>query len=63
MSWPKVQNWLDAGCQAVWIVDPAKRAVAVHRAGIDTVYLGEGVTPTAEDLLPGFRLQVAEIFG
>jgi Uma2 family endonuclease len=59
----KVQNWLDAGCQVVWIVDPLNRTVAVHRPGIDTVHLGEGDTLTAEDVLPGFQLQVAEIFG
>ena len=59
----KVQNWLDAGCQVVWIVDPAKRTVAVHHTGSDTIHLGESDTLTAEDLLPGFQLPVAEIFG
>jgi len=59
----KVQNWLDAGCQVVWIVDPAKRTVAVHRAGMDTVHLAENDTLSAEDLMPGFQLLVAEIFG
>jgi len=59
----KVQNWLDAGCRAVWIIDPTKRTVAVHRANIDTVYLGENDILTTEDLLPGFKLPVAEIFG
>jgi len=59
----KVQNWLDAGCQVVWIIDPVKRTVAVHRAGIDTIHLGENDTLSAEDILPGFRLIVADIFG
>jgi Uma2 family endonuclease len=59
----KAQDWLDAGCEVVWIVDPAKRMVAVHRSGIDTSYLGENDTLSAEGLLPGFQLRVAEIFG
>jgi len=58
----KVQMWLDAGCQAVWIVDPLKRTVAVHRSGVATTHLGENDTLTESDLLPGFMLRVAEIF-
>ena len=28
----KVQDWLDAGCRAVWVVDPRTRTVTVYRS-------------------------------
>jgi Uma2 family endonuclease len=59
----KVQDWLDAGCQIVWVVDPAKRTVAVHRPDAQPARLGPADELTAEDLLPGLRLRVEEVLG
>ena len=59
----KVQDWLDAGCQAIWVVDPAKQTVSVYRPGVAVPRLTAADTITAEGLLPGFRLPLAEVFG
>jgi Uma2 family endonuclease len=58
----KVQDWLSAGCKAVWLLDPATRSVTVHRPEAAPVRLGPEDELTGDDLLPGFRLQVEEIF-
>jgi Uma2 family endonuclease len=58
----KVHDWLDAGCHTVWVVDPDTQTVTVYRSrqAITVVTVGESLT--ADDLLPGFTLPVAEIF-
>jgi Uma2 family endonuclease len=59
----KVQDWLAAGCRAVWVVDPETRTVTVYRTRSDIVVLAAGETLTGGDLLPGFAIPLAEIFG
>ena len=59
----KVESWLEAGCQAVWVVDPKTRTVAVYRAGGDAAILHAADTLTEDTLLPGLQLPVAKIFG
>ena len=58
----KVEDWLTAGCLAVWVVDPAKRVVTVHRRGAAPQVFGTSDELDGEDVLPGFRVAVAEIF-
>ncbi|MGA2063774.1 MAG: Uma2 family endonuclease [Thermoguttaceae bacterium] len=58
----KIQDWLDAGCKAVWVVDPAAKTIVVYRPGGTVVRLAPADDPTAEDILPGFRLRVGGIF-
>jgi len=58
----KVQDWLKSGCQAVWLLDPQSRTVAVHRSGREVLVLGESEALSGGDLLPGFSVAVAEIF-
>jgi len=58
----KVQDWLAAGCRAVWVVDPGKRTVAVYESGRQEVRFSIADELQGGDLLPGFRLPVAEIF-
>ena len=57
----KVQDWLEAGCTAVWVVDPHTRRVSVYR-GREAAVLKEADALAGGDLLPGFSLPVAEIF-
>ncbi|NQU23001.1 MAG: Uma2 family endonuclease [Candidatus Nealsonbacteria bacterium] len=59
----KVQQWLDAGCQVVWLIDPQRRTAAVYRVGEQTVLHNKDDELTGGDLLPGFRLRLADIFG
>jgi Uma2 family endonuclease len=58
----KVQDWLDAGTSAVWIVDPQCKTVTIHRRGAAVQMLRESDDLTADDLLPGFRVPVVEVF-
>jgi Uma2 family endonuclease len=58
----KVQDWLDAGCRAVWVVDPRTRTVTVYRSRSEIVVLGASETIDGGDLLPDFRLPVGELF-
>jgi len=58
----KVQDWLEAGVIEVWVVDPQRKTVAIHRRGADVQMLGETDDITAGDVLPGFRAPVAELF-
>jgi Uma2 family endonuclease len=51
-----------AGVPLVWWVDPRRRTVAVFRHGQFVAELGEHDELDGEDVLPGFRLPVAEIF-
>ena len=58
----KVQDWLDAGCLAVWVADPRTRTVTVYRSRTEIVVLGESETLSGGDLLPDFSLPVSELF-
>ncbi len=58
----KVEDWLDAGCRVVWLVDPSRQTVQVHQRGSEAKVLRVSDTRSGEPLLPGFSLVVAEIF-
>jgi Uma2 family endonuclease len=58
----KIQNWLDAGCRVVWLVDPRRQTVEVHQHSGQAKVLRLSDTLSGESLLPGFSLAVAEIF-
>lgn len=58
----KVQEWLQAGCQAVWVADPQTNTVSVYRAGGEVVVLGDEQTLDAGHVLAGFSVVVSELF-
>jgi Uma2 family endonuclease len=58
----KLALYQRAGVPLVWWVDPARRGVTVHRLGQPAAELREGDELDGEDILPGFRLPVADIF-
>jgi Uma2 family endonuclease len=57
----KVRDWLAAGCRAVWVVDPTSQTVSVYR-GSQTSLLTANDELGDDEILPGFRLPVAELF-
>lgn len=59
----KVHQWLDAGCRGVWLVDPRTRTVTVYRSRTRITVLGIGDALPGEDVVEGFSIPVAEIFG
>lgn len=58
----KVGKYLAAGIPMLVIVDPARRTLRVFVAGREPFELGEGDILEGGDVLPGFRLPVADIF-
>lgn len=58
----KVLQYFEAGGVEVWVVHPRTRTVVIHASASEARTLGMGDEITGGDLLPGFRLPVAEIF-
>jgi len=57
----RVDLYLQAGVQLLWFVDPETRSIMVYRPGRAQEVVRSG-TLTAEPVLPGFSLGVAELF-
>ncbi|RLC58113.1 MAG: Uma2 family endonuclease [Chloroflexota bacterium] len=58
----KVTDWLRAGVRRVWVVYPDTRSVVIHEPSGRAITLLEDDTLEGEDILPGFRCPVREIF-
>ncbi len=59
----KVERYLADGVQLVWVVDPQRRAVAVHEKGkAQSTTVGAGQTLGGGEVIPGFEIAVDRIF-
>lgn len=58
----KVQEWLDAGARCVWVVNPQRHTVEVHRAQGAGAILREQDELNGEDAVPGFQCRVGDCF-
>jgi Uma2 family endonuclease len=58
----KVAEWLEHGTRLVFVVNPRRRTVAVHRPGRDVRILGVDDVLDGEDVVPGWTLPVRELF-
>jgi Uma2 family endonuclease len=58
----KVQEWLAAGAGLVWVVNPRRRTVTVHRPSGTPVILTVNDVLDGEQVVPGFSIRVADIF-
>lgn len=58
----KMWNYFDAGVKQVWLVEPEYRTVTVYRSPARPVVFSEAQELLSEDLLPGFRCRLSEIF-
>ena len=58
----KIDDWLGAGVQMLWVVDPFRRTLTIYQPGRDPTLLGEHGTLEGDPVVPGFRCPVAEIF-
>jgi len=54
--------WLDAGTRMVWVVNPAWRTVTAYRAATDIKTLTEDDDLDGQDVVPGFRCRVEDLF-
>jgi Uma2 family endonuclease len=58
----KVADYIDAGVQLVWVVDPDESIVTEHRAGAPVKVLTRTDTLQCEEIIPGFRLPLSDLF-
>jgi Uma2 family endonuclease len=58
----KINDWLQAGVQMLWVVVPFQRTVTMYQPGCDPRLLGERGTLEGDPVIPGFRCSVAELF-
>lgn len=59
----KAAKFLDAGSRLVWVIDSTRRNCLVFRPGVEKpTVLAETDDLGGADVLPGFRVQVAEVF-
>jgi Uma2 family endonuclease len=58
----KVDGWLDAGAQAVWVVNPRRRTVTTYRTRTAVTVLTESDLLDGGSVLPGFSCPVRDLF-
>lgn len=58
----KMFEYLENGASLGWLIDPANRRVYVYRPNHETVVLDNPETISADPLLPGFTLNLTELW-
>ena len=58
----RLDDYFAAGTRAVWVIDPDRRAVAMHSATGPTRRLREPDTLEGGDVVPGFAMPVRALF-
>jgi Uma2 family endonuclease len=59
----KSRDWLRYGCTAVWVVDPGTKTATIYSDQSQAFFLSEKDDLICEELLPGFRLPLSQVFG
>ena len=58
----KVREYRAAGVGLIWVVNPPTRTVLVRRPDGSAAEVGENGELDGEQVLPGFRCRVSELF-
>lgn len=58
----RIGDFLEAGTQLVWVIDPERREARVYRSDGTVGFVGLDGELEGESVLPGFRCPLAEIF-
>ncbi|MBE9168859.1 Uma2 family endonuclease [Pleurocapsales cyanobacterium LEGE 06147] len=58
----KMQEYLDNGVKLGWLIEPSAKTVEIYRSGQQVEILNNPQTLSGEDILPGFTLDLSEIF-
>ena len=58
----KMQEYIDNGARLGWLIDPQERQVHVYRPGSPVELLQQPQSVSADSLLPGFTLEMADIW-
>ena len=59
----KIDAYLEAGVKLVWVLNPWRKTVTAFRPAADPVLFAGRQDVTAPDVLPGFRVPAADLFG
>lgn len=59
----KVADYLKAGAILVWVIEPTQESVVEHRMNRLPKTYSKSDTLVCDDVIPGFRLALAELFG
>jgi len=58
----KVFDWLEAGTRMVVVVNPRQRTATTYRSSTDIRVFKEGEVLDGADVVPGWQLEIAELF-
>lgn len=58
----KMQEYLDNGVKLGWLIEPSAKTVEIYRSGKAVEILNNPLALSGEDILPGFILELTEIF-
>ncbi|MGB7926372.1 MAG: Uma2 family endonuclease [Pyrinomonadaceae bacterium] len=58
----KAGDWIEAGARMVWVINPKRQTVTVFRPSAEAITLTETDMLDGQDVVPGFRCVVAEVF-
>ena len=58
----KMQEYLDNGVKLGWLIEPSAKTVEIYRYGQPVEIINNPQTLSGEDVLPGFTLDLTEIF-
>lgn len=58
----KAMEYLAAGVKQVWIISPENRTITIYRSATNILAFPEDSELVSEDLFPGFRCHLSEIF-
>ncbi len=58
----KMEEYMENGCRLGWLIDPVQKRVHIYRPGAETEVLEGPATVSGETVLPGFELDLQEIW-
>ncbi len=58
----KMQEYLNNGVKLGWLIEPSEKTVEIYRSQQQVEILNNPQTLSGEDVLPGFTLDLSEIF-
>jgi Uma2 family endonuclease len=58
----KVEDYLAAGVRQVWLISPEHKTITIYSSPTHTTILTEADDLVSEELLPGYRCRIADLF-
>lgn len=58
----KIDDFLRVGVPLIWVINPRTRTVRIYRSDGSSTRLTENDELTGEDVIPGFRCRIVELF-